>query len=111
MSNRTVMLPEVTATASITFTFERLERLEEYFEGAGWYGIIMDAMEPPRPSIIRKVLEIGLDNAEADLVLKHLNVSQVTRKVGDALFLALRGKTLTELEVEQVQAKAQGKAR
>ena len=110
MSDRTIMLPEVTATASVTFTFERLERLEEYF-GAGWYGTIMDGMEPPRPSIIRKVLEIGLDNADADLVLKHLNVSQVTRKVGDALFLALRGKTLTELEVEQAQAKAREQAR
>lgn len=110
MLERTVKLDEVTATASITYSFERLERLEEYF-GPGWYGTIMDGMEPPRPSVIRKVLEIGLDGAEVDQVLKYLTVSQVTRKVGDALFLALRGKTLGELEVEQARALAGEKSK
>ena len=59
---------EVTATASITYSFERLERLEEYY-GPGWFGTVMDAMEPPRPATIRKVLEVGLDGAEVDQVL------------------------------------------
>jgi hypothetical protein len=105
MLDMVVKMDEVTATATLSYSFQRLERIEEYF-GEGWFGKVLGGMEPPSPAIIRKMLEFGLDGADADQVLKHLPVNQIARRIGDALFLRLQGKTLDQIEQEKLQGVA-----
>jgi hypothetical protein len=102
----TVPFPELAETATIAFTWDDLVTLEGEF-GAGWYNKILDALDQYQPSVIGRLLEIGVDGGDSAEALSRLDTKTITTKIGDALMLRLRGQTIAELQAQRAKEKDQ----
>lgn len=95
-TNFAVPLPEAGEHAILTYDIADLKALQEAL-GEDYVVAIFRGLDASRIPIIETCMRVGVKGGDPDVAMRNVAVSDLTGRIGDALMLRLRGKTVAEV--------------
>lgn len=95
--NFAVPFPEAGEHAILTYEFSDLKALQEAL-GDEYVRDIYRGLDASRIPVIETCMRIGIKGGDFEAAMRNVAVSELTGRIGDALMLRLRGKTVAEMD-------------